>query len=103
MIGFDDYWQDRRFRRKKAVMSGSTVLRYGDNIYHRDGGEEFLQEDSFHSLEDGSLSLGDLHRDTGTTDRVLISRYRNTLRVLHPSSYHYYDTLREKLRWGERL
>lgn len=68
VIGFDDYWQDRRFRRKKAVMSGSTVLRYGDNIYHRDGGEEFLQEDSFHSLEDGSLSLGDLHRDTGTTD-----------------------------------
>jgi hypothetical protein len=56
-------------------MRASTVQAksaYGDNIYHRDGGEEFLQEDSFHSLEDGSLSLGDLHRDTGATDRVLI-------------------------------
>jgi Nucleotide modification associated domain 2 len=74
VIGFDDYWTDCRFRRKKPVMAGTTYLRYGDNIYHRDGGEEFLQEDSFHSLEDGSLSLGDLHRDTGTTDRVLISR-----------------------------
>ncbi|MDW5417607.1 NAD kinase [Iodobacter sp. CM08] len=43
------------------------------------------------------------HCDLHEKDRVLISRYRNTLRVLHPNSYHYYDTLREKLRWGERL
>jgi hypothetical protein len=74
VVTFDEYWTDRRFRRKKPRMSGTTCLRYGDNIYHRDGGENFLQEDSFHSLEDGSLSAGDLKRDTGTTDKVLIGR-----------------------------
>lgn len=73
VLTFDEYWKDRRFRRKKPAMIGSAYLRYGDNIYHRDGGEEFKQEDSFHSMEDGSVSLGDLHRDTGTTDKVLIS------------------------------
>ncbi|SFN10182.1 NAD+ kinase [Formivibrio citricus] len=33
-------------------------------------------------------------------DRLVIRRFRNTLRILHPHSYHYYDTLREKLRWS---
>lgn len=73
VLTFDQYWIDPRFRRKRPVMAGSTYLRYGDNIYHRDGGEEFRQEDSFHSREDGSTSLGDLKRDTGTTDRILLA------------------------------
>lgn len=71
---FDLYWSDRRFRRKKPVMAGTTQLRYGDNIYFRDKKDNFHQLDSFHSREDGSVSLGDLQRDTGTTDKVLISR-----------------------------
>lgn len=36
-------------------------------------------------------------------DRLVVRRFRNTLRLLHPNGYHYYDTLREKLRWGEQL
>jgi hypothetical protein len=74
VITFDDYWEDVRFRRKKPVMNGTTYLRYGDNIYHHDGADQFKQEDSFHSMEDGTLSLGDLDRDTGTTDHVLVGR-----------------------------
>jgi putative DNA base modification enzyme with NMAD domain len=74
IMTFDEYWVHPRFRRKKPVMLGTTYLRYGDNIYHRDDGKEFHQEDSFHSLEDGSVSLGDLRRDTATTDKVLIGR-----------------------------
>lgn len=73
ILTFDQYWKDKRFRRKKPHMSAlGTYLRYGDNIYHRDGSKTFKQEDSFHSMEDGSVSLGDLHRDTGTTDKVLV-------------------------------
>lgn len=72
ITNFDKYWKDSRFHRKKPVMSGTTHLRYGDNIYHLDGGKKFRQEDSFHSREDGSTSVGDLKRDTGTTDKVLI-------------------------------
>ena len=74
ILTFDEYWIDPRFRRKRPVMAGSTYQRYGDNIYHRDGGGAFRQEDSFHSREDGSTSLGDLKRDTGTTDRILLAR-----------------------------
>jgi hypothetical protein len=74
IVRFDDYWSDVRFRRKRPVMAGTTYMRYGDNIYHRDGGVTFQQEDSFHSREDGSVSLGDLRRDTGTTEKVLIGR-----------------------------
>lgn len=70
---FDQYWSDPRFHWKKPIMQGSTHLRYGDNIYHRNAtGEGYQQEDSFHSLEDGSLSLGDRQRDTGWTDKILI-------------------------------
>jgi hypothetical protein len=72
IMKFDEYWQDSRFRRKRPVLTGTTYLRYGDNIYHRDGGDAFKQEDSFHSNEDGTTSLGDLQRDTGTTDKVLV-------------------------------
>ncbi|WP_035056714.1 NAD kinase [Andreprevotia chitinilytica] len=36
-------------------------------------------------------------------DRVLIRRYRNTLRILHPVGYNYYDMLRAKLHWGQKL
>lgn len=71
---FDEYWKDRRFRNKKPIMLGTTMYRYGDNIYHRDGQETYRQEYSFHSMEDGDVSPGNLTRDTGTTDRVLISR-----------------------------
>jgi len=72
ILTFDQYWKDKRFRRKKPHMSATTYLRYGDNISHRAGGKTFKQEDSFHSMEDGSVSLGDLRRDTGTTDKVLV-------------------------------
>lgn len=74
VLSFDEYWEDLRFRRRKPVMNGTTYLRYGDNIYHRSGGETYQQEDSFHSNDDGSVSRGDLKRDTGTTDKVLLGR-----------------------------
>lgn len=72
ILTLDAYWVDRRFRRKKPAVTATTYLRYGDNIYHRDGGDVYKQEDSFHSREDATVSLGDLHRDTGTTDKVLV-------------------------------
>lgn len=47
ILTFDQYWADYRFRRKKPVMSGTTFLRYGDNIYHRDTSGTFRQEIPF--------------------------------------------------------
>jgi hypothetical protein len=75
ILSFDEYWRDPRFRTKRPVMRGSRMLRHGDNIYHRENGSSvFTQEDSFHSERNGVVSLGNLQRDTGTTDRVLLGR-----------------------------
>jgi NAD+ kinase len=46
---------------------------------------------------------GQSHCDLMEMDRVLIRRHRNHLRILHPIGYNYYDMLRHKLHWGERL
>lgn len=46
---------------------------------------------------------GQSHYDLMEMDRVMIRRYRNPLRILHPAGYNYYDMLRHKLHWGERL
>lgn len=36
-------------------------------------------------------------------DRVILRRYPNPVRFLHPQSYNYYGMLRQKLHWSERL
>ena len=41
--------------------------------------------------------------DVHNFDRIRIHRYRHPLRVLHPTDYQYYKTLRQKLHWGEQL
>nr|WP_314485302.1 NAD(+) kinase [uncultured Kingella sp.] len=41
--------------------------------------------------------------DIQNMDEIIIYRYHNELRVLHPNSYQYYKTLRQKLHWGEQL
>lgn len=46
---------------------------------------------------------GQTHRDMQIGDRVVIQRARNTVRLLQPVDHNYYDTLRQKLRWGEKL
>jgi NAD+ kinase len=44
-------------------------------------------------------SYVDLHE----MDKVAVSRYQHTLTILHPLGYSYYDVLRSKLHWGQKL
>ncbi|MEW5770529.1 MAG: NAD kinase [Pseudomonadota bacterium] len=46
---------------------------------------------------------GQRHADLKVGDRVVIRRARNTMKLLHPEGHNYYDTLRQKLHWGEKL
>lgn len=46
---------------------------------------------------------GQSYFDTQSMDEIRIRRYKHSLRVLHPSNYQYYRTLRQKLHWGEQL
>ena len=41
--------------------------------------------------------------DIHSLDRIIIRRYHNPLRILHPSDYQYFKILRQKLHWGEQL
>ncbi len=69
-MGFDAYWEDPRFRRKRPNLAGSLKQLYGDNIYHRGTGGAWAQEDSHHSLEHGP-NLANIMHDT-QIDRVLV-------------------------------
>lgn len=41
--------------------------------------------------------------DLQLNDQVVVRRAPNSVRLLHPLGHSYYDTLREKLHWGEKL
>ena len=54
--------------------------------------------------DDGRVHFdGQRHADLQIGDRVVIQRAHNTVRLLHPEGHNYYDTLRQKLHWGEKL
>jgi hypothetical protein len=75
IIDFNIYWHDPRFKIKRPRMGGSLSLCFGDNIYHRSNeSKAWVQEPSFHSDPNSLIGRGNLKRDTGRTDKVLIGR-----------------------------
>jgi hypothetical protein len=72
-IGFQNYWSEHRFSLKKPLRNGSRVHMLGDNIYHKGLDGSWIQEDSHHSNPDGSQNQENVKRDTGGSDRVLVS------------------------------
>lgn len=64
-ITFNEYWNDPIFQYKKPIMNGSLKKMYGDNIYFFDDEKnEWHQENSHHSLEDGKTNYLNLNKDT---------------------------------------
>lgn len=74
MTTFDEYWVDSRFRLKRPLRNGSSLMMVGDNIYHRNVEGIWLQEDSHHSNPDGSSNMTNLKTDT-RSHNVLISTH----------------------------
>lgn len=68
---YDAYWMDQRFQSKKPSRIGSVKQLFGDNIYHRGLGDEWIQVDSHHSLDDGRKNPKNIAADT-QADGVLI-------------------------------
>lgn len=70
---FDEYWADPDFWSRRPKRNGSPKKQVGDNIYHRDTEDStWLQEDSVHSLVDGTQSAANTGHDT-RINRVLLS------------------------------
>jgi hypothetical protein len=69
---YDDYWADPAFETKRPFLHGNRMRAYGDNIYHRDPNSgDWCQENSFHSLTDGSANRHNVKHDT-RSENVLI-------------------------------
>jgi NAD+ kinase len=56
-----------------------------------------------HGLDSRAHFDGQSHCQLMEMDRIIIRRYHRPLTMLHPEYYRYYDMLRHKLHWGERL
>ena len=90
VMTFDQYWNDENFANKKPVMNGSLKKLYGDNIYHHGADGKWIQEDSHHANNDGSINENNLRKDTNTTDRVLVCNeffYLGRAMIDVPSEY----------------
>jgi len=74
-MSFQEYWDDERFELKKPCRNGSQLKMLGDNIYHHDVNGEWIQEDSHHSHQDGTINTVNLKRDTGSCELILISNF----------------------------
>ncbi|MDA7984040.1 MAG: hypothetical protein MPJ52_00545 [Alphaproteobacteria bacterium] len=70
---FDEYWNDPRFLSKRPHLVGSMKQAFGDNIYHHSPeSPDWIQENSHHSLRDGSVNWENVRNDT-QKNRVLVS------------------------------
>ena len=70
---FNEYWEDKRFQRKKPNLQGSKKQAFGDNIYFKDDTNKWQQQDSHHSYSSGMPNPYNIRNDT-QTDRVLLSQ-----------------------------
>jgi len=61
-LSFEDYWNDKRFERKKPLLNGSLKQIHGDNIYHKEN-DQWCQLDSHHSFYDGVMNEANLKQD----------------------------------------
>lgn len=46
---------------------------------------------------------GQTFTDIVSMDKIVMSRFKHSVRVLNPQDYQYFRTLRQKLHWGEQL
>lgn len=95
-ISFEEYWNDKRFARKKPVINGSLVQIHGDNIYYKENGD-WCQLDSHHSFHDGKLNEANLKQDT-KGEYVLISNHFIYFGDKHIEVEDIYKPLCSKLR-----
>lgn len=70
---FEEYWVHPDFATRRPKRNGSPKKQVGDNIYHRENADKiWLQENSVHSLQDGSQCVLNTSHDT-RINRILIS------------------------------
>jgi hypothetical protein len=99
-ITFNEYWDDGRFQYKKPLFNGSLKQCFGDNIYFFNANSnEWHQQDSHHSYENGNINYTNLKKDT-KFPYALISKqfyYFGKSNIMIPS------VLKEKVCHNQRV
>ena len=73
---FDEYWGHPDYATRRPKRNGTVKKLVGDNIYHRQKHDEpWVQEDSVHSLQDGSQCPLNTAHDTRVNRILLSDRY----------------------------
>ena len=94
----------------KALLEWYRIVRPGGIIFmivphmERTFDKDRPRTDLAHLIDDFRHDARTPHPDAVQDhDHVWITRANRPVTLLHPHSYSYYDTLRQKLRWGEKL
>ncbi len=74
-ISLESYWNDSRFQYKKPIMNGTLTTMFGDNFYHKDEFGNWIQEDSAHSNEDGSINHNHLKTDIKGSNAIISEHF----------------------------
>ena len=56
VMGYQEYFNDRRFQRKKPNLKGSWISKCGDNIYFRGKSGNWIQTDTLYHRNKGSIA-----------------------------------------------
>jgi hypothetical protein len=63
IMDLNRYWLDPRFEYKKPVMGGTLASMFGDNFYHLDDKEKWVQLDCAHRNLDGKFNEEHFRKD----------------------------------------
>lgn len=73
IISLHEYWEDQRFEYKKPVMNGTLSTMFGDNCYHLDNDNNWVQEDCAHRNINGTFNHEHKEKDI-SGENALISQ-----------------------------
>ncbi len=71
MLTMQEYWEDIRFKYKRPIMKGTLITMFGDNFYHKDENDTWVQEDSAHSNRDGTCNINHLNADISGKNAII--------------------------------
>lgn len=75
IIGLNSYWHDSRFAYKKPIMNGTLTTMFGDNFYHLDKADKWIQVDCAHRNPDGVYNGEHFRKDINGKNALISEEF----------------------------
>lgn len=75
ILSLNNYWQDQRFKYKRPVMNGTLATLFGDNFYHLDEDNNWIQIDCAHKNIDGKYNDEHFRKDTVGKNALIAEKF----------------------------